>query len=1477
MNTTIRNGISKANQLMVRKCHLFVMLCLTFVFSAEVVYAQPCLSVEKRLVAVAPAASNTLGNMDVTFSILVTNPCLSDAMFVQISDNAMDPGNLGSAFVQTVGLPVIAYVSPGSSAGSINFSFDGGGIPELNNGLGILEVGDSIIMQFTVEVDVDAIGAPSPLQNQAFASHGAPVPTIELSNIVDIPNCWTNCQMACNNLVQVSVNSMCEAEILAEMILEGEYGECAELGFFQVTLYDGNTKVNMPLDKSYINKKLRVNVRNIVCNNNCWGYLVVEDKTPPVLNCRERDTISCAADVSPLALGFPVPIQNVNLNVYPYIVSGLDACGTVTLRYTDSLVKYDCNVDSLSATIYRKWCATDPGGYQACCYDTIDLRRGTLADITFPPNYDGQPGNEPYLTCYGNWSRFPNGFPDTTDAGTGKPEGIYCGNIQYDFSDDTIQVCPGTYKLLRRWVILDWCNPGFRIDRIQQIKVVDDQPPAVTCPSNFTVSTNPWSCTGTLILPVPQDLTPQTIVNNQTPYVIENCSGWTYSVAHLPAIDPTDCTPVPGLGNTNNVTKLPDGRYQVSNMPLGCNWIYYRVTDGCGNSTVCQFDIEVKDLTPPVAVCHEKTVISLGSNGLANVPATVFNDHSHDNCGSVKFRVRRMNPGPCGTTTFRTTQDFCCADVQASPVRMVLEVSDENNNTSICMVDAYIQDKIPPKITCPADRRVDCNTDLSNLNVFGMATATDNCQVTIQTRVYNNLNSCKLGTIIREFIAVDPGGLRDSCQQTITVYDANPFNSNDIIWPTDRLLDGCSDIATPEVTGKPVFLNKDNCNQPISSFEDLKFNYVEGVCYKILRKWTVIDWCTYNAINQTGIWYRTQVIKINNTEGPSFTSSCANRELCITENCALNTNLEATATDNCTLQEDLRWTYKLDLNNDNSVNFSGNRNKFNTTLPEGTHKITWTVEDQCGNISTCMYLIHVRDCKKPTPYCRNGLITVLMQNNATVTLWAKDFNLASEDNCTAKPELKFSFTNNPADSFKVYSCSDIANGISDTVDVFIYVTDKAGNQDVCKTTLILQDNQNVCPDVPNFGGIGGYIRSYGNSPSPQVMVYVSDNALMNKELMTDQNGSYMFHDLNMYKDYTLKAKHDVDPLNGVSTKDIVKIQRHILGLELFDNPYRLIAADVNRSGNVTARDISELRKLILGVQNNFENNESWVFVNASQTLTMDKYFEYSSTLNVDQLNVTSMDNDFVSVKTGDVTGEANTGLNNSGIGRSVNTMVLGLSAVQFENAQEVTIPVVNSMTSNIAGLQLALSIDETLFEFINVKSGALELSPENYSFKEGSLRISWNDNHVKTIAEDAVLFSLILRARKSMMLTDKDITLDNQVLKAESYHLNGDKEIELIFKSNSFNSEDEYYELYQNVPNPFREETNVYFKSNKQGMVSLKLFDLSGRILKEYSIEAQKGMNVLKIRVDEIPYTGVLYMKLEAGIFNSTKKMIIIN
>src|SRR6185436_19652468 len=101
------------------------------------------------------------------------------------------------------------------------------------------------------------------------------------------------------------------------------------------------------------------------------------------------------------------------------------------------------------------------------------------------------------------------------------------------------------------------------------------------------------------------------------------------------------------------------------------------------------------------------------------------------------------------------------------------------------------------------------------------------------------------------------------------------------------------------------------------------------------------------------------------------------------------------------------------------------------------------------------------------------------------------------------------------------------------------------------------------------------------------------------------------------------------------TADIVKIQRHVLGLEILDSPYKIIAADVNTSKSITAADISEIRKLVLGIVSKFNKVESWTFVPKSYQFPNPALpWNAPRDINVHILDNSNITEDFVSIKMG---------------------------------------------------------------------------------------------------------------------------------------------------------------------------------------------------------------------------------------------------
>lgn len=60
-------------------------------------------------------------------------------------------------------------------------------------------------------------------------------------------------------------------------------------------------------------------------------------------------------------------------------------------------------------------------------------------------------------------------------------------------------------------------------------------------------------------------------------------------------------------------------------------------------------------------------------------------------------------------------------------------------------------------------------------------------------------------------------------------------------------------------------------------------------------------------------------------------------------------------------------------------------------------------------------------------------------------------------------------------------------------------------------------------------------------------------------------------------------------IGGISAFDIVKIRKHILNFEPFENAWQISAADVTGEGSVSAFDVVQLQKVILGFESHFPN------------------------------------------------------------------------------------------------------------------------------------------------------------------------------------------------------------------------------------------------------------------------------------------------
>jgi len=167
-------------------------------------------------------------------------------------------------------------------------------------------------------------------------------------------------------------------------------------------------------------------------------------------------------------------------------------------------------------------------------------------------------------------------------------------------------------------------------------------------------------------------------------------------------------------------------------------------------------------------------------------------------------------------------------------------------------------------------------------------------------------------------------------------------------------------------------------------------------------------------------------------------------------------------------------------------------NGFETPAFEpGVLTITFIAEDGCNNATKADAVYTIVDCMKPTPYCEDGIRVQLMPSTGEVVVWASDLNLGSFDNCdgcAGSDDPTFSFSADPTDNSRTFTCSSLG-----MQNVEIWVTDPAGNQDLCKTFVIVQDNMNACNDGNADGmvAVTGRVANSNGEMIEQVIVSVN--------------------------------------------------------------------------------------------------------------------------------------------------------------------------------------------------------------------------------------------------------------------------------------------------------------------------------------------------------------------------------------------------
>lgn len=537
-------------------------------------------------------------------------------------------------------------------------------------------------------------------------------------------------------------------------------------------------------------------------------------------------------------------------------------------------------------------------------------------------------------------------------------------------------------------------------------------------------------------------------------------------------------------------------------------------------------------------------------------------------------------------------------------------------------------------------------------------------------------------------------------------------------------------------------------------------------------------------------------------------------------------------------------------------------------LPLGKYKIVWTVSDSCGNSQEFAYGFRVKDCLSPQVHCQSDLGLIILPTGKT-TVGISELLLFAEDNCTSDSIIVLGVqkcgagTVFPLDDYGdpntsvTFNCQELSQQC-----VELWAKDAEGNVSHCESNIWINDPLNVCDGDLNADATGGIKTPSGDGVEEVTVNLVYPGPFMPPMPLfdlTDANGEYRIEDVPFDLGFKIAPQKDDNPLNGLTTYDLVLMSKHILGILPFDNPYKMIAADINHSGSITTFDIVEARKLILGTYTHFPVSKSWRFIRKSYVFPNPNN-PFQATFPEDFALVSSqpgvLDMDFVGIKIGDVNFNAVPNLQAGPVERSAETAAFEVQDRELKAGEIFDLKF--SAESTLDAFQFTLLLNSLkviqVLESEKVTKENFNLSPEN------ALSLSIDG------AQD---FSLRFIAEKPGLLSQM-LQISSAITHAEAYDKQG-KALTPVLRFKDYANSTPKFELY---PNPFADQTSIHFYLPESGVVALSVYDAASHLV--YSEKGDYARGEHSVLLDKLPpgEPGEWFCELKCGNEILVRKML---
>lgn len=409
------------------------------------------------------------------------------------------------------------------------------------------------------------------------------------------------------------------------------------------------------------------------------------------------------------------------------------------------------------------------------------------------------------------------------------------------------------------------------------------------------------------------------------------------------------------------------------------------------------------------------------------------------------------------------------------------------------------------------------------------------------------------------------------------------------------------------------------------------------------------------------------------------------------------------------------------------------------------------------------------------------------------------------------------------------------------------------------------------------------VHTETGAPVSSVEVTVNGAAMS----MTDESGMAMVANMNFCASPVVSALKVDDVKNGVTTLDFLQVQKHILGQELLDSPYKILAADVDDSGGVTLMDLIVLRQIVLGAIRELPSGQDpWRFVDGAYVFSnpTDPFQEdyRQMAMEVKMMEYAGQKPmEVMAIKKGDVDNSVLT--TNAAIAagvRSSGQVWMTTSDIALVAGKDYKVQFSVEDLSALEGMQFTLKFATDALRLSEVVDGTI-LADEHLAVNgdRGLIGASWTALASNKAVSGKKLLTLKFTALQSGSLSEY-ISLHQSPVVAEAYGRDGALlELALGFaKSEQDMLVLRNFELYQNEPNPFKNNTFIGFELPAESRVVLSVFDVQGRVLFQATDDFVAGKQGFSLDRSQLANaSGLLYYQIETNFGTITKKMVLLD